>query len=54
MKQAKKNDETTIVGVHVEKEENILPMLPPSSTLKEIIGGHVVFKQTWDDVLKSR
>jgi acetolactate synthase-1/2/3 large subunit len=54
LKQAKKNNETTIVDVMVEKEENILPMLPPSSTLKEIIGGQVVFKQSWDDVLKSR
>jgi acetolactate synthase-1/2/3 large subunit len=54
LKQARKNDETTIVDVRVEKEENILPMLPPASTLKEIIGGQVVFKQSWDDVLKSR
>jgi acetolactate synthase-1/2/3 large subunit len=54
LKQAKKNDETTIIDVKVEKEENILPMLPPASDLKEIIGGNVVFKQSWDDVIATR
>ncbi len=54
LKQARKNDETTVIDVMVEEEENIYPMLPPASKLKEIIGGQVVFKQTWDDVLRLR
>ena len=54
LKQARKNDETTVIDVKVEEEENILPMLPPASKLKEIIGGSVVFKQSWDDVLAAR
>jgi hypothetical protein len=29
---------------HVDPNENILPMLPPGKSLKEIIGGKVIFK----------
>ncbi|HLC96644.1 MAG TPA: biosynthetic-type acetolactate synthase large subunit [Candidatus Nanoarchaeia archaeon] len=54
LKQAKKSDETTVLDVKVAAEENIYPMLPPASSLKEIIGGKVIFNQTWDDVLKKR
>ncbi len=54
LKRAKKNDETTVIDVKVEEEENIFPMLPPASKLKEIIGGSVVFKQSWEDVLAAR
>ncbi|MEK6949010.1 MAG: biosynthetic-type acetolactate synthase large subunit [Nanoarchaeota archaeon] len=54
LNQARKNDETTVIDVMVEEEENILPMLPPASKLKEIIGGSVIFKQNWEDVLAAR
>jgi len=54
LKQARKNDETMLIDVKVEEEENIFPMLPPASKLKEIIGGSVVFKQNWEDVLAAR
>ncbi len=54
LQQAKKNDETTLIDVHVEGEENIFPMLPPASTLKEIIGGSVIFNRKWEDVLAAR
>jgi len=50
LKEAKRSDETFIVDVDVEKEENILPMLPPGKGLQHIIGGKTVFKQTWKDV----
>ena len=54
IKNAIKSDETMIVDTMVDKEEGIWPMLPPSSSLKEIIMGNVVFKQTWQDVLAKR
>ena len=54
LKQAKKSDETFLIDVKVVEEENILPMLPPASKLKEIIGGSVIFKQQWEDVLAAR
>ncbi len=50
LKQARKSDETFVVDVLVEKEENILPMLPSGKSLQQIIGGRTVFKQTWDQV----
>jgi len=53
-KRAYKNDETTIVDVLVEREASVWPMLPAGGTLKEIIKGNVVFRQTWEDVMKSR
>ncbi len=54
LNQAKKSDETFLIDVKVVEEENILPMLPPASKLKEIIGGSVIFKQQWEDVLAAR
>ncbi len=39
LKQALKNDTTTIVDVQVEEESNILPMLPPGGNLKDAFGG---------------
>jgi acetolactate synthase-1/2/3 large subunit len=39
LKEAKKNDETTVIDVHVEPESNILPMLPPGGHLREAFGG---------------
>ncbi|MBI4439801.1 biosynthetic-type acetolactate synthase large subunit [Candidatus Woesearchaeota archaeon] len=51
---AYKSGETTVIDVMVEKEKNIWPMLPAGGSLKEIIGGNVIFKQTWQDILKSR
>jgi acetolactate synthase-1/2/3 large subunit len=39
MKQAVKNDETTIVDIAIEEEVNILPMLPPGGHLKDGFGG---------------
>ena len=39
LKEAMGNDETTIVNIMIEKESNILPMLPPGGTLKEAFGG---------------
>jgi acetolactate synthase-1/2/3 large subunit len=50
LKQAKKSETTFIIDVKVEKEENILPMLPPGKGLKHIIGGKTIFKQSWKDV----
>lgn len=50
LKEAKKSDETFVVDVIVEKEENILPMLPSGKGLHQIIGGRSIFRQTWDQV----
>jgi len=48
---ARKEHETFIINCHVEKEENILPMLPPGKGLQHIIGGKHLFKQSWKDVM---
>ncbi|MFC1769230.1 biosynthetic-type acetolactate synthase large subunit [Nanoarchaeota archaeon] len=53
-KRAYEDDVTTVVDVHVDKEKSIWPMLPAGGTLKDIIMGNVVFKKTWQDILKSR
>lgn len=39
LKDAIKNDETTVLDVHIHSEANILPMLPPGGHLKEAFGG---------------
>jgi len=39
LKQAIKNKETTIIDVMIEKESNILPMLPPGGHIKDAFGG---------------
>ncbi len=54
LRQAITSNHTTIVNVMVEQEEGIWPMLPPSSSLREIIRGNVVFKQSWKEVLAQR
>jgi acetolactate synthase-1/2/3 large subunit len=38
IQQALKNDETTLIDVHIEQESNILPMLPPGGSLTEFFG----------------
>lgn len=50
LEEAKQSDETVVIDVHVQGEENILPMLPPGKGLQHIIGGRTVFRQNWDDV----
>ena len=50
LEEAKQSDETVVIDVHVQEEENILPMLPPGKGLQHIIGGRTVFRQNWDDV----
>ena len=50
LEEARRSDETIIIDVHVEQQDNILPMLPPGKGLQHIIGGKTVFKQTWDEV----
>jgi acetolactate synthase-1/2/3 large subunit len=52
--QAKKSESTFVIDVTVEKEENILPMLPPGKGLQHIIGGKSIFKQSWKDVQNLR
>ncbi len=44
LKKAITEKETIILDFHVDSNENILPMLPPGKSLKDIIGGKVVFK----------
>ena len=44
LKRAITEKETVIMDFHVDPNENILPMLPPGKSLKEIIGGKVIFK----------
>ena len=44
LKRAIKNDETTIVDVHIEPESNILPMLPPGGHLSDAFGGCMLSK----------
>ena len=39
LKEAIKNKETTIVDVLIDKESNILPMLPPGGHIKDAFGG---------------
>lgn len=50
LNEAKKSEETFILDVAVEREENIFPMLPPGKGLKHIIYGKSIFRQTWDEV----
>ncbi len=50
LKLAKKSKETFIIDAIVEKEENILPMLPSGKGLHQIIHGRSLFKQTWEEV----
>ena len=50
LKEAKQSSETFVIDALVDKEEHILPMLPPGKGLKHIIGGRTAFKQSWDDV----
>ncbi len=47
LKKAIAEKETFLLDFHVDPEENILPMLPPGKGLKDIIGGKVIFKQSW-------
>lgn len=42
LKQAMKNDVTTIVDVAIEQESNVLPMLLPGGNLKDAFGGCMV------------
>lgn len=42
LKQAMKNDVTTVVDVAIEEESNILPMLSPGGNLKDAFGGCMV------------
>jgi len=42
LKQAVKNDVTTIIDVELEEESNILPMLPPGGNVKDAFGGCMV------------
>ncbi len=39
LKKALKNKETTLIDVLIEKESNILPMLPPGGHIKDAFGG---------------
>jgi acetolactate synthase-1/2/3 large subunit len=39
IKQAISNKETTIVDILIDKESNILPMLPPGGHIKDAFGG---------------
>jgi len=39
IKQAIKNDVTTVIDVCIEEESNILPMLPPGGHIKDAFGG---------------
>ncbi len=39
LKQAVKNDCTTVIDVQIEEESNILPMLPPGGNVKDAFGG---------------
>ncbi|MBT4351548.1 biosynthetic-type acetolactate synthase large subunit [archaeon] len=51
---AKKNEETFVLDFHVDKEDNIFPMMPPGKGLHQIIGGSHVFNQSWEDVKNVR
>jgi len=42
LKQAVKNDVTTVIDVQIEEESNILPMLSPGGHLKDAFGGCMV------------
>ncbi len=42
LKQAVKNDVTTVIDVQIEEESNILPMLPPGGNVKDAFGGCMV------------
>ena len=42
LKEAIKNDVTTVIDVQVEEESNILPMLAPGGHLKDAFGGCMV------------
>ena len=50
LEEAKRSDETLLIDVHVQEDENIMPMHPPGKGLQHISGGRTVFKQNWDDV----
>ncbi len=39
LKQAIKNKETTLIDIQIEKESNVLPMLPPGGHIREAFGG---------------
>ena len=39
LKEAIKNDITTVIDVRTEEEANILPMLSPGGNLKDAFGG---------------
>ncbi|MBW2988680.1 biosynthetic-type acetolactate synthase large subunit [Candidatus Woesearchaeota archaeon] len=39
LKQAVKNDMTTVIDIEIEEESNILPMLPPGGNVKDAFGG---------------
>jgi len=42
LRQAIKNDVTTIIDMQIEEESNILPMLPPGGHVKDAFGGCMV------------
>jgi len=42
LKQAVKNDVTTVIDVQIEEESNILPMLPPGGNVKDAFGGCMI------------
>jgi acetolactate synthase-1/2/3 large subunit len=44
LKEAVKNDVTTIIDVEIDEESNILPMLPPAGNLKDAFGGCMAAK----------
>jgi len=44
LKQAIKNDVTTVIDVQIEEESNILPMLLPGGHLKDAFGGCMIAK----------
>ncbi|MBU0758461.1 MAG: biosynthetic-type acetolactate synthase large subunit [Nanoarchaeota archaeon] len=50
LKLAKKSKETFIIDVHVKKDENILPMVPPGRGLHQSICGRHIFTKKWEDV----
>lgn len=50
LEEARKSDETFVLDLMVEKDENIFPMLPPGRGLHHIIGGKEIFKQSWKEV----
>jgi len=39
VKAAMKSDVTTVIDVPISSEENVFPMVPPGSGIKEIITG---------------